>query len=126
MRVLIVGASKGIGLETTRQALDAGHEVRALARSATAIAVTNPSNVIELARLRAQARLDVAQAIAIGELRERHGQVLTQAGERFDFVFAIVTRYAATKRRQRQRPHDLRVHRIANVHQCPPLRGSSS
>ena len=43
MRVLIVGASKGIGLEATRQALDAGHDVRALARSATAIAVTNPS-----------------------------------------------------------------------------------
>jgi len=43
MRVLIVGASKGIGLETTRQALDAGHDVRALARSATAIAITNPS-----------------------------------------------------------------------------------
>lgn len=42
MRVLIVGASKGIGLETTRQALDAGHHVRALARSATAIAVSNP------------------------------------------------------------------------------------
>ena len=41
--MLIVGASKGIGLETTRQALDAGHDVRALARSATAIAVTNPS-----------------------------------------------------------------------------------
>lgn len=43
MRVLIVGASKGIGLEATRQALDVGHDVRALARSATAIAVTNPS-----------------------------------------------------------------------------------
>ena len=43
MRVLIVGASKGIGLETTRQALEAGHNVRALARSATAIAVSNPS-----------------------------------------------------------------------------------
>ena len=43
MRVLIIGASKGIGLETTRQALEAGHDVRALARSATAIAVTNPS-----------------------------------------------------------------------------------
>ena len=42
MRVLIVGASKGIGLETTRQALEAGHNVRALARSATAIAVSNP------------------------------------------------------------------------------------
>ena len=31
-RVLIIGASKGIGLETTRQALEAGHQVRALAR----------------------------------------------------------------------------------------------
>ncbi len=41
MRVLIIGASKGIGLETTRQALDNGHFVRALARSATAIAISN-------------------------------------------------------------------------------------
>jgi putative NADH-flavin reductase len=30
-------------LETTRQALDAGHDVRALARSATAIPISNPS-----------------------------------------------------------------------------------
>jgi putative NADH-flavin reductase len=42
MRVLIIGASKGIGLETTRQALEAGHDVRALARSATAIGLTDP------------------------------------------------------------------------------------
>jgi putative NADH-flavin reductase len=32
--VLIIGASKGIGLETTRLALEGGHKVRALARSA--------------------------------------------------------------------------------------------
>ena len=43
MRVLIVGASKGIGLETTRQALAAGHHVRALARSALAMEISNPS-----------------------------------------------------------------------------------
>jgi len=43
MRVLIIGASKGIGLETTRQTLDYGHNVRALARSSTAIAISNPS-----------------------------------------------------------------------------------
>jgi putative NADH-flavin reductase len=43
MCVLIIGASKGIGLETTHQALGAGHDVRALARSATTIAVSNPS-----------------------------------------------------------------------------------
>ena len=43
MRVLICGASKGIGLETTRQALDAGHDVRALSRSASAIDISNSS-----------------------------------------------------------------------------------
>ena len=43
MRVLIIGASKGIGLETTRQTLDSGHNVRALARTSTAIAISNPS-----------------------------------------------------------------------------------
>ncbi len=35
--VLIVGASRGVGLETTRQALEAGHHVRALARSASSM-----------------------------------------------------------------------------------------
>ena len=37
MRILIIGASKGIGLETTYQALASGYDVRALARSATSI-----------------------------------------------------------------------------------------
>ena len=41
MHVLIVGASKGIGMETTRQALDAGHQVRALARSAAGIGLSH-------------------------------------------------------------------------------------
>ncbi len=36
-RILVVGASKGIGLATTRSALEAGHHVRALARSAATI-----------------------------------------------------------------------------------------
>ena len=43
MRVLIIGASKGIGLKTTRKTLDSGHNVRAFARSSTAIAISNPS-----------------------------------------------------------------------------------
>jgi putative NADH-flavin reductase len=37
MRILIIGASKGIGLETSRQSLAAGYDVRALARSASSI-----------------------------------------------------------------------------------------
>jgi putative NADH-flavin reductase len=40
--VLIIGASRGIGLETVRAALKAGHSVRALARSARRIPVDYP------------------------------------------------------------------------------------
>ena len=40
--VLIIGASKGIGLATVQAALKAGHSVRALARSATTIRVDHP------------------------------------------------------------------------------------
>ena len=38
-KVLIIGASRGIGLETVRSALRAGHSVRALARSAASIPI---------------------------------------------------------------------------------------
>jgi putative NADH-flavin reductase len=40
--VLIVGASRGIGLETVKRALEAGHKVRALARSARRIPIDHP------------------------------------------------------------------------------------
>ena len=40
--VLIIGASKGIGLETVKAALAAGHTVRAFARSAASIPITDP------------------------------------------------------------------------------------
>ena len=61
MRALIIGASKGIGLETTRQALDAGHHVRSLARSAAAIAISNPN--LEKIRGDALKTEDVAAAL---------------------------------------------------------------
>lgn len=37
--VLVMGASRGIGLETVKQALEAGHTVRAMARSASSIPI---------------------------------------------------------------------------------------
>src|SRR4029077_10229154 len=40
--VLVIGASRGIGLETVKLALKAGHSVRALARSATSIRLHDP------------------------------------------------------------------------------------
>jgi putative NADH-flavin reductase len=42
MKLLIIGATKGIGFEATRQALEAGHNVRALARSAAYMALSHP------------------------------------------------------------------------------------
>ena len=39
--ILIIGASKGIGLEATRRALSCGHVVRALARSANSIGISD-------------------------------------------------------------------------------------
>ncbi len=39
VRVLVIGAGRGVGLETVWQALEAGYEVRALARSASAIEI---------------------------------------------------------------------------------------
>ena len=40
--VVIIGASRGIGLETVKAALHAGHSVRAMARSARRIPVDHP------------------------------------------------------------------------------------
>jgi putative NADH-flavin reductase len=39
--ILIIGASRGIGLETVRRALDQGYRVRAFARSASEIPITH-------------------------------------------------------------------------------------
>ncbi len=41
--VLVIGASRGIGLETVKRALDAGHRVRAFARGAASIPLDAPA-----------------------------------------------------------------------------------
>ncbi len=41
MKLLIMGASRGIGLETVKAALEAGHHVRAFARSAASIPLSD-------------------------------------------------------------------------------------
>ncbi len=40
--IVIIGASRGIGLETVKAGLAAGHQVRALARSAASIPIDDP------------------------------------------------------------------------------------
>ena len=63
VQVLIIGASQGIGLETAQQAIAAGHQVRAFARSATGIALSNPN----LQKVRGDAlKTEDVQAALIG------------------------------------------------------------
>ena len=78
------------------------------------------SQVIELGALRTQTRLDVAQALAIGQLREGHAQVLVETREPLDLVLARVARDAAMERVQRQMLHHLREHELAQVHRSLP------
>ena len=61
VQVLIIGASRGIGLETTRQALEAGHTVRAFARSAADIRISDPK--LEKVRGNALRGSDVTAAV---------------------------------------------------------------
>ena len=43
MKILVIGASRGIGLETVRVALERGHAVRAMARGADRIGIDHPA-----------------------------------------------------------------------------------
>ncbi|MFW5681289.1 MAG: NAD(P)-dependent oxidoreductase [Pseudomonadota bacterium] len=61
-KVLIIGASRGVGLETVKRALEAGHDVRAFARSADRIGLVHER--LEKVRGDALAPRDVEAALA--------------------------------------------------------------
>src|SRR5271169_1889054 len=61
-------------------------------RPAWSAPLTAEAHVIKLAADGAQARFDVAQALAVGQLGERHGEILIPAGQ----IFAVaITRIAS-------------------------------
>src|SRR5262245_57576183 len=65
------------------------------------------------------------QTVSIGQLSERHAEVLVETRKALDLVRSAIARDATAKRGQRQMLRDLREHQFAKVHQCP-LRVSSS
>ena len=101
-----VAALVGIGQSTARHpALDA--------------------HVVQLARLRTQARFDVAQTFSIGQLSKSHAKIMIQAGKTLDLVPSAIARHTTAKRGQWQILRDLRKHQLAQIHGCP-LRVSCS
>jgi hypothetical protein len=67
-----------------------------------------------------QAGLDVAQALAIGQLRERHAEKLVPARKTADLVVALITIHTAAEFARRNEIHQLREHRFAQMHVPPP------
>jgi NAD(P)-dependent dehydrogenase (short-subunit alcohol dehydrogenase family) len=76
-KVLVIGATRGIGLETVKAALRSGHSVRALARSAARIPIQD-------------ADLDKMSGNALD--RDIVQNALRDVGPRSDFVARLTER----------------------------------
>jgi putative NADH-flavin reductase len=90
MRVLIIGASQGIGLEATRQALAAGHQVRALSRSASRMTLSDAR--LEKVEGDALKQQDVQSALAGVDA------VIQSLGVGFGELFSPVTLFSEATR----------------------------
>lgn len=77
------------------------------------------AHVVELRGLRREARLNVAQALAIGQLGERHGAILLGAGQRAHPPVAIVARDQPSEGAPWKEIHQLSEQRLAGVHVHP-------
>jgi len=92
------------------------------------------AQVVELGRVRTQTGFDVAQALAVGQLRKRHAAELARATEFAHPTIAAVALDDAPEGLPRQMLHQLREHQLAYVHgrrssgknrQIRPIRRSS-
>jgi hypothetical protein len=72
--------------------------------------------VVELAGVSCQTDLDVAQALAVGQLRKGHDAKLLGATETARPVIAAVAIHDAMEVFPRQKIHDLREQGLADVH----------
>src|SRR6266446_3283156 len=75
------------------------------------------AEMVKLALLRAQASFDIAQTLAIGELREGHTEELIPARKTLEFVVALVAFDTTSKSLGRKKVHQLCKDRFARIHQ---------
>ena len=84
------------------------------------------THVIELLRLRAQARFDVPQTFAKRQLRKSHAQKLILTGKALDLVVAAIARHASREGLLRKVLHQLREYQFPRMHQAPRVIDSGS
>jgi len=78
--------------------------------------VSSDAHVVQLVFLSTQARFDIAQTLAEGELRKGHAEVLVETGEGLRVTVAVVARHTAPEGVNRQMVDDLRENEPAGVH----------
>jgi len=75
---------------------------------------------VQLRLIGQQAHFDVAQALAVGQLGERHGPKLFGASQAARTGIAAIARHDSRKARPWHKLHDLCEQRLAHVHSSPP------
>jgi hypothetical protein len=76
------------------------------------------THVIQPLGLSTQIDLDIAQRLAVGQLRKGHGQELVHAGEILNLVIGAVNGHASTESAQGQKRYELRENKLVLVHCC--------
>ena len=79
--------------------------------------VAAESHVVELAAKRTQARFDIAEAFAVGQLGEGHREELIPAGEAARAPLAIVAGHTAPELAIRKKADQLREYGAAQIHE---------
>jgi hypothetical protein len=74
------------------------------------------AQVVEFRGLSRQTDFDIAQALSVGQLRERHRSVLLSTAQRSHPIVAAITRNNPRKGAPRHEIHELREKRFADVH----------
>ena len=101
-RVFQVDAKRVLGIKTTGDGDERLGKVGVDAPVATLVgigqsAARHPAldaHVVQLVRLRAQTRFDVAQTFSIGQLSKGQAQILVEAGKTLDLVLSAIARHA--------------------------------
>src|SRR5690606_13949881 len=78
------------------------------------------AHVVELAALRPQADLDIAQTLPVSHLCKGHAQKLIQAAERFELALPFVTLHAPTECVHRHVTDHLREDKLSRIHRSTP------
>jgi hypothetical protein len=77
------------------------------------------AHVVQPVGPRSKVDFDVAQGLAVSQLRKRHGKKLVRAREVLDPVVAAMVGHTPAKGAQCQIGHELRKHELALMHTGP-------